>query len=109
MRTKNTGKDHPVTNRDKEMAKTTKKMLVTEIITGPGQKGVSKRVNWIQGMNQVKEKREGRITMKAKNAGKDHPITNRDKEMAETTKKTLVTEIITLLSQKDMLQKVGPI
>ena len=52
---------------------------------------------------------KGRITMKAKNAGKDHPITNRDKEMAETTKKTLVTEIITLLSQKDMLQKVGPI
>ena len=32
-----------------------------------------------------------------------------DKEIAETTKKTLVTEIITLLSQKDMLQKVGPI
>lgn len=47
--------------------------------------------------------------MKTKNTGKDHPVTNRDKEMAKTTKKMLVTEIITGLSQKDMLQMIRQI
>lgn len=107
MKTKNTGKDHPTTNRDKERAKTTKKVPMTEIMAGPSQKGVSMTLNQIQGM-KVMEKREGGITMKIENTEKDHPVTNRDKEMAKITKKTLVTGIIIGLSQKDMLQKISP-
>jgi len=59
MKTKSTGKDHPATNRDREREKTTMKVPMTEIIAGPSQKGVSITLNQMQGMNQVKEKREG--------------------------------------------------
>jgi len=81
---------------------------MAEIMAGPSQKGVSMTLNQIQGM-KVMEKREGGISMKIENTEKDHPVTNRDREMTKITKKTVVTGIIIGLSQKDMVQKISRI